>query len=149
MYYCIKLALFPFVFNISVSAGHEIVKKLECYQHLFWQSKNILTYKICPFRLAIQIIFGVPVPHVGLPFGTLHAAISHPGVFSININYVVQFPFIIIFIIVIIIIIIIITITTTIVCLLFLKKYSATITVTFVYCSFLLRTVHYYYITVS
>ena len=32
----------------------------------------------CPFCLAIQIFFGVSVPHFGLPFGTWDAAILRP-----------------------------------------------------------------------
>ena len=27
-----------------------------------------------------QMFFGVPIPHFGLPFGTLHTAISHPEI---------------------------------------------------------------------
>ena len=63
--------------NMAMShAGYEIGRKFGIPQNLYWQSKNILAY-LFPFRLAIQIFFGMPVPHFGLPFGTWHAGISH------------------------------------------------------------------------
>ena len=58
-------------------------KKLECHGNLFWQSKNILACNF-PFPLAIQIFYGITIPHFGLPFGTWHAAVISSHELSIN-----------------------------------------------------------------
>ena len=58
-------------------------KKLECHGNLFWQSKNILASNF-PFPLAIQIFYGVTIPHFGLPFGTWHSAVISRHELSIN-----------------------------------------------------------------
>ena len=58
-------------------------KKLECHGNLFWQSKNILACNF-PFPLAIQIFYGVTIPHFGLPFGTWHSAVISRHELSIN-----------------------------------------------------------------
>ena len=57
--------------------GMTLENKLE-YKNLFWQSKNILACNF-PFHLAMQTLFGMPVPHFGMLFGSWHPAISHPG----------------------------------------------------------------------
>ena len=42
-------------------------KKLECHQNIFWQSNNILVFHF-PFRLVIQLFFGMQVPYFALSF---------------------------------------------------------------------------------
>ena len=64
-----------FILITSANTGHEIGKIIGVPS----ESKNILVCNLS-FHLAIQIFFGVPVVHFGLPSDTWHAGILHPAV---------------------------------------------------------------------
>ena len=65
----------PYEIDVHVQ-GMKLGKKLDCHQNSFLAIQEYFDLQnFCPFRLDIQIFFGVPIPHFGLPFGTWHTAI--------------------------------------------------------------------------